>query len=125
MSGVVCNRKLSARVKGKMYKSVVKPDMLYGMETMAVMQRQVGKMEVAELKMERWALKVTRKDKIRNKYVRGTVKIVKLGDKLRNARLCWYGHMKRRKEGYVGKRMMKMAVPGRRKKGRPRRRWMG
>ena len=32
--------------------------------------------------------------------------------------------MKRREEGYVGKRMMEMAVPGRRKKGRLRRRWM-
>ena len=70
--------------------------MLYGMETVAVTERQVGKMEVAELKMVRWALGVTRKDKIRNKYVRGTAKIGKLGDKLRNARLRWYG--------YVGKK---------------------
>ena len=84
----------------------------------------MGKMEVAELKMMRWALGVTRKDKIRNKYVRGTAKITKLGDKLRNARLRWYGHLKRREKGFVGKRMMEMAVPGRRKKGRPRRRWM-
>ena len=30
-----------------MYKSVVRPAMLYGMETMAVTERQVGKMEVA------------------------------------------------------------------------------
>ena len=57
-------------------------------------------------------------------YVRGTAKIAKLGDKLRNARLRWYGHVKRREEGYVGKTMMEMAVPGRRKRGRPRRRWM-
>ena len=28
------------------------------------------------------------------------------------------------KKSYVGKRMMEMAVPGRRKRGRPRRRWM-
>ena len=66
---------------------------------MAVTKRQVGKMEVAELKMVRWALGVTREDKIRNEYVRGTVKITKLGDKLRNARLCWYGHVKRREGG--------------------------
>ena len=32
--------------------------------------------------------------------------------------------MKKREEGYVGKRMMGMAVPGRRKRGRPRRGWM-
>ena len=84
---------------------------------------QMGKMEVAKLKMVRWALGVTRKDKIRNEYVRGTAKIAKLGDKLRNVRLRWYGHVKR-KEDYVGKRMIEMAVPGRRKRGRLRRRWM-
>ena len=68
-SGVLCDRKLSAKVKGKMYKSVVRPAMLYGMETV------------------RWALGVTRKDKIRNEYVRGTAKIAKLEDNIRNARL--------------------------------------
>ena len=118
MSGVLCDRKLSARAKDKMYKSVVRSAMLYGVETVAVTERQVGKMEVAELKMVRWALGVTRKDTIRNKYERGTAKIAKLGDKLRNARLRWDGHVKRREKDYVGKRMMEMAVPGRRKRGR-------
>ena len=108
VSGVLCDRKLLARVKGKMYKSVVKLAMLYGMETVAVMERQVRKMEAAELKMVRWALGVTRKDKIRNQYVRWTAKIAKLRDKLRNARQRWYGHVKRREEGYVGKTMMNL-----------------
>ena len=66
VSGVLYDRKLSAKVKGKMYKSVVRPTILYGMETVAVTERQMGKMEVAELKMVRWALAMTRKDKIRN-----------------------------------------------------------
>ena len=66
MSGVLCNRKLSAKVKGKMYKSVVRPTILYGMKTVVVTERQMGKIEVAELKMVRWALGVTRKEKIRN-----------------------------------------------------------
>ena len=107
-----------------MSKSVVRPAMLYGMEMVAVTERQVGKMEVAELKMVRWALEVTKKDKIRNENVIVTAKIAKLGDKLRNARQRWYGHVKRREEGYLGKRMMEMAVPGRRKRGRPSRKWM-
>ena len=118
MSGVLCARRLSARVKGKMYNSVVRIAMLYGMETVAVTERQVGKMEVAKLKMVKWALGVTRKDKIRNEYVRETAKMAKLGDKLWNVRLRWCGRVKRR-EGYTGKRMTKMVVPGRRKRGRP------
>ena len=124
LSGVRCDKKLSANVKGKMYKSVVRTTILYGMETVTVTERQMGKMEVAELKMVRSALGVTRKDNIRNEYVRGTAKIAKLGDKLRNARQRWYEHVERREEDYMGKRMMEMTVTGRRKRGRPRRRWM-
>ena len=117
VSGVLCDKKLSAKVKVKMYKSIVRP-------TMAVTERQVGKMEVAELKIMRWAMGVTRKDNIRNEYVRETAKIAKLGNKLRNAKLRWYGHVKRRVKDYMGKRIMEMAVPGRRKRERLRRRWM-
>ena len=58
---------------------------------MVMTEKQEGKMEVAELKMVRWALGVTRKDKIKNEYVRGTAKIAKLGEKLRGTRLRWYG----------------------------------
>ena len=53
MFGVLCDRKLSGKVKGKMYKSVVRPAMVYGMETVAVTEKQVGKIEVAELRMVR------------------------------------------------------------------------
>ena len=93
----MCDKKLSAKVKGKMYQSVVRPAMLYGMETGAMTEKQVEKRGVAELKMVRWTLGVTRKDKIKNEYVRGTAKIAKLGDQLRGTRLRWYGHGKRRK----------------------------
>ena len=55
--------------------------------------------------------------------MRGTAKIAKLGDKLRNAKLRWNGHVKRR-EDHMGKKMIKMAVPSRRKRERPKRRWM-
>ena len=98
VSGVLCDRKLSARVKGKIYKSVVRSAMLCGMEAVAVTERHVGKIEIAEMKIVRWALAVTRNDKTRNEYVRGTAKIAKLGDKLWEckATLVWT-HEKERK----------------------------
>ena len=68
VSGVICDKRLPARVKGKVYNSVVRPAMVYGLETVAVTKRQVEKMKVAEMKMLRFAMGVTRKDKIRNKY---------------------------------------------------------
>ena len=36
VSGVLCDKKLSAKIKSKMYKSVVRPTMFYGMESMYV-----------------------------------------------------------------------------------------
>ena len=36
VSRVICNRRLPARVKGKVYSSVVRPAMVYGLETVAV-----------------------------------------------------------------------------------------
>ena len=39
-------------------------------------------------------------------------------------RLKWYGHVMRREEHYVGRREMEMKVQGRRKRGRPKRRWL-
>ena len=41
VSGVICDRRLPARVKGKVYSSVVKPAMVYGLETVAVTKKQI------------------------------------------------------------------------------------
>ncbi|KAK3567014.1 hypothetical protein QTP86_008947 [Hemibagrus guttatus] len=96
VSGVLCDRKISARIKGKVYRTVVRPAMLYGLETVSLRKRQESELEVAELKMLRFSLGVTRLDRIRNKYIRGTAHVGRLGDKVREARLRWFEHVQRR-----------------------------
>ncbi|KAK3523859.1 hypothetical protein QTP70_010473 [Hemibagrus guttatus] len=98
VSGVLCDRKISARIKGKVYRTVVRPAMLYGLETVSLRKRQESELEVAELKMLRFSLGVTRLDRIRNKYIRGTAHVGRLGDKVREARLRWFGHVQRREK---------------------------
>ncbi|KAK3543276.1 hypothetical protein QTP70_014062, partial [Hemibagrus guttatus] len=51
VSGVLCDRKISARIKGKVYRTVVRAAMLYGLETVSLRKRQESELEVAELKM--------------------------------------------------------------------------
>ena len=43
---------------------------------------------------------------------------------MQESRLKWYGHVLRREDGYVGERVMVMDVPGKRRRGRPKRRWL-
>ncbi|KAK3539138.1 hypothetical protein QTP86_026965, partial [Hemibagrus guttatus] len=54
VSGVLCDQKISARIKGKVYRTVVRPAMLYGLETVSLRKRQESELEVAELKMLRY-----------------------------------------------------------------------
>ncbi|KAF7694969.1 hypothetical protein HF521_006692, partial [Silurus meridionalis] len=46
----------NVRVKWKVYRTVVRPAMLYGLETVALSKRQEMELEVAELKMLRFSL---------------------------------------------------------------------
>ena len=124
ISRVICDRRLSARVKGKVYSSMVRSAMVYGLETVAVTKKQVEEMEVAEIKMLRFAMGVTRKDKIRSEHIRGTVNVEQSEMKMKEGRLRWYGHVKRRDQEYVGRRVMKMELPEKRKRGRPKRRFL-
>ena len=62
--------------------------------------------------MLRFAMGVTRKDKIRNEHIRSTVKVERLGMKMREGRLRWYAHVMRRDQEYVGRKMIEMELPG-------------
>ena len=72
---VICDKRLLARIKGKVYNTVVSAAMMYGFETVAVTKKQVEEIKVAEIKMLRFAVGVTRKDKNGNEYIRNTVKV--------------------------------------------------
>ena len=98
--------------------------MVYELEMVAVTKKQVEEMEVAEMKMLRFAMGVMRKDKIRNEYIRSTVKVERLGMKMREGRLRWYGHVMRRDQEHVGRKMLEMELLGKRKRERPKRRFL-
>ncbi|XP_069993493.1 uncharacterized protein [Penaeus vannamei] len=72
VAGVICDRRVSARIKGKFYKTAVMPAMYYGTETAPMTQRQEAE----------------------------------------------------RDEEYVNRRRLEMDPPGRRKRRRPKRRFM-
>ena len=98
--------------------------MVYGLETIAVTKKQMEEIEVAEMKMLRFTMEVTRKDKITNEHIRSTVEVERLGMKMREGRLRWYEHVMRRDQEYVGRKMMEIELPGKRGRGRPKIRFL-
>ena len=62
--------------------------------------------------------------KIRNAYIRGTAQVGRFGEKTREARLRWCGHVLRKDYEYIGRRLLLMELSGQRKRGRPKRRFM-
>ena len=66
---------------------------------------------------------VTRGDKVKNEYIRGSLKVIEVSRKVQEPRLRWYGHLKRRNDGHMAREAMIMELPGNRIRGRPKTRW--
>lgn len=64
MPGVLCDYQINAKLKGKLYKTVVRPAMVYGSETWPLKRTWERKLEV-KMKMLRWICGMTKMDKIK------------------------------------------------------------
>lgn len=73
-------------MKEKVFKVVLRPAMMYSLETITLTKRQK-----VELEVFRFSLEVTSTDEIRKEYMR---------DKVREARLRWFKHVQKRDTGY-------------------------
>ncbi|XP_033182406.1 low affinity immunoglobulin gamma Fc region receptor II-a-like [Anabas testudineus] len=75
--------KCQMRMKERVFKTMVRPTMLYDLEAVAMKKRQEVELEVAELKMLRFSLEVMRMVRIKNESIRGTDVVKCFGDKVR------------------------------------------
>ncbi|XP_070022982.1 uncharacterized protein [Nicotiana sylvestris] len=123
-SGVLCDKKVSLKLKGKFYRVVVRPTMLYVAECCPVKIAHVQKMKVEEMRMSRWMCGHTRLDRIRNEVIRDKVGVAPIEDKMREAQLRWFGHLRRRSTDAPVRRYERLTLEGlQRGRGRPKKRW--
>ena len=59
VSGVLCDRRMNVNIKGRVYRILVRPSLVYEAETWALKKAQENKLEVAEMRMLRWMCGVT------------------------------------------------------------------
>ncbi|KAL6566196.1 hypothetical protein OROGR_001811 [Orobanche gracilis] len=77
-TGVLCDPDMPHRLKGKFYRTTIRP------------------MNVAEMRMLRWMCGHTKKDRLRNEVIREKVRVASIEDKMMENRLRWFGHVRRR-----------------------------
>ena len=123
VTGVICDRKIPRKLKCRIYKTVVRPVLLYGGECWAVRKKEEELLRRTEMRMLRWILGVSLKDRLMNEEIRKRCAVTDVVEKLREARLRWFGHVMRRDNEEAVRMALETEIKGSRARGRPRRRW--
>ena len=124
--GVMVDRKISRKLKGKVLDSCVVPASrpTYGLETLALSELHQHKLQVCEKNWIRQIAGVRRVERRRMKDLREEVgsKACIVG-KIVKSRMKWAGHMVRMNDDKLPKRADTKRQEGSRKRGRPQLRW--
>lgn len=124
-SGVLCDRGVPLKLKGKYYRTAIRPALLYGSECWAFKNDHRKKMGVAEMRMLRWMSGYTLRDRIRNDNIRKELGVANIENKMKENRLRWFGHVQRREEVAPVRRVESWTTEDiKRGRGRPKMTWM-
>ncbi|KAG5614149.1 hypothetical protein H5410_013973 [Solanum commersonii] len=100
----ICDGKVPPKLN-KFYKAMVRLTMVYGAGCWLVTNSHAQKMKVSEMR-------ILRRDKIRNEDIWDKVGVASVVDKMREPRLRWFGHVKRRNVDVPVRRCGRLAMAG-------------
>ena len=124
VEGVMSDRHISKKLKGKVLGACVTPAMLYGLETLPLTEKHQHRLKVCENNWVRRIAGVKRVDRRRMDELREEVGIQKcLMGRLVKSRMKWAGHVERMKEDRLPRMAYVHQERGKGKRGRPRMRW--
>ena len=81
-SGILCDKRVPQKLKGKFYRTAIRPAMLYGAECWPTKRRHVQQLSLSEMRMLRWFCGHTRRDRVRNEVIRDRVGVAPIEEKL-------------------------------------------
>jgi hypothetical protein len=95
-SSVLCDPRVSLKLKVKFYRTAIRLTMLYGAECWHTKRQHVQQLSVAEMRMLRWICGHTRRDRVRNDDICERLGVAPVEEKLMEHHLRWFGHIQRR-----------------------------
>lgn len=106
------DRRMPNHLKAKIYKTVVRPVALYGAECWPASTKHHRALHAMEMCMLLWSLGLTRLDQVMNEDIRKVMGEAPITEKMREARLRWYGHVVRSDEDSVARTAMRLSPEG-------------
>ncbi|VDP29164.1 unnamed protein product [Heligmosomoides polygyrus] len=103
LTGVLCDRKILEHLKSKIYRAVFRPVAMNGAECWPATKEDETRLSAKKTKMLRWTAGVTRMERIRNDVIRQKCGVTPIADRMREARMRWYGYVLSGKEDSVRK----------------------
>ncbi|KFD61444.1 hypothetical protein M514_26340 [Trichuris suis] len=121
LTGVLCDKKLPRKLKSKVYRTVIRPAVLYGSECWAITKKDEQRLSVMETTMLRRTVEISKLEHTPNETIRLSMGVAPIMDKVREKRLRWFGHVLRRGDNHPAKRLLlHTETEGKRARGRPK-----
>ena len=98
VSSVIYDKKMTLKLRAKIYTAVVRPVLLYGVEAWALRKKEQSQLERTELRTLRWLMGVSLREIRRSEDIRAEAGVVPIVEKVRETNLRWFGHMIRMEE---------------------------
>lgn len=88
---------------------------MYGSEYRVINKKKELKMNVVKMRVLGWMCDVTRLDILRNQYIRGNFGETSITGKMRENKLKWFRHIKRKNYDDIVKKISEVKEQGKRK----------
>ena len=122
-SSLLCDKKILVGLEGRVYHVVIRPTLLYGSECWPIKKTQVLRLIIAEMKWSDGCVAIWDWIESGMKWLERKG-VAPIQNKMRETRLRWLGHVKKRSENKLVRRCGTINLLECRKgKGRPKKSW--
>ena len=120
---IIDRRELSKETKLRVINATVMPTLLYACETWTLLERHKSRIQALEMRCLRRVEGVTMLDKVRNVDIRSRLGQVAVVSRVENKKTEWLKKIEEMTDDRMVKKVYMENVPGKRPRGRPRKRW--
>ncbi|XP_075217921.1 uncharacterized protein LOC142322729 [Lycorma delicatula] len=122
--GVLCDKRMPPKLKGRMYTTVVRPALTYGAKCWTRYEQFDRDLTTAEMKMCRMSHGMTKLDHIRSERIRGSLQIKEsVAEKISREQNDWFEKVDSQHPSSATKKIMALDIPPVKKRGRPKNGW--